>query len=794
MKPISIVGAALHNLKNIDVTIPTDKLVVVTGVSGSGKSTLVFDLLFEEGRKRYLEAIGVLSDLGGDRGFDQISGLRPAVAIKQSVIRQSNPRSVVGTKTRILHYLGMLFADYHNQTVSVHEMIQAAHFSFNSPLGMCEECGGRGHVFTFNFSVLLPDEKTTLPQLYRYANMETSFKRLQQRLVERYDIKLTTPFLELPQTVRDIVLYGLDPEGSLLSGLDVNLQSRLRRGKDIRNSMVVSTCEVCSGSRLSQHANEVRVAGRAFGELGHCSIAELDEFLHSIESMNATKTDGTGSVSPNILKHVREQVTQLMSVKLDYLSLYRPIPTLSGGELQRLFLMSYIDADIESLLYIFDEPTAGLHELEKKELLDKIVSLKTRGNAVIIVEHDKTSISMAEHVIDIGPGAGEHGGTVMYQGDYTGLLEASQSVTGQMLHGERGSFPDRSPVHERMEQDGVNQLRLTDVRTNNLKAISIEIPLGRLIGIAGVSGSGKSSLVADTLVPALKTKAKSIVATDDVVDDGAMPILSRPAPLYKGLIGAERIDRCVEVTQEPIGRKSGSNPATYLGVWDRVRKLFAQEALAKERGYTAGHFSFNAAGACELCNGNGVHQIWLGTTHVTHECKECKGKRYNSEILEVQYCDHSITDVLALSVTDALALLKNDVPIARMLDVLVKTGMGYISLGQPASTLSGGEAQRIKLAKEIGRKRSKMQTLYVLDEPSTGLSSFDCGKLMVLLYDLVERGDTVLLVEHDPVMLSHCDWLLELGPAGGFKGGELIAQGSPADLKRNPDSLIGPFL
>ncbi|MBX2881774.1 MAG: hypothetical protein KTR32_17640, partial [Granulosicoccus sp.] len=509
MKPVSITGARLHNLKNIDVSLPTDKLVVVTGVSGSGKSTLVFDLLFEEGRKRYLQAIGVLSDLGEDRRYEQLTGLRPTVAIKQGVIRQSNPRSVVGSKTRILHYLGMLFAYNYNRNTGVEESLQAAHFSFNSPLGMCEHCRGRGYVFAFNFAVLLPDEKTTLPQMYCNAKMESSFRKFTARLIDRFDLDLNTPFLQLPQVVQDIVLYGRDPEGAQLSGLDVNLQSRLSRGKDIGNAMSAHTCEVCGGSRLGAHARGIDLAGKSFGELASCTIAELNEFLQSLAFEPPAPAANSVVVPATLLAKTRELVSQLVSVKLDYLSLYRPIPTLSGGELQRLFLMSYLDSELESLLYIFDEPTAGLHEIEKKELLQRIISLKAQGNAVIVVEHDKTVISLAEHIVDIGPGAGENGGTVVYQGDYAGLLDSQASATGRYLAQAAASVAvaDNSQPKSNFRSTD-QQITLIDVRTNNLQSVSVSFPLGKLVGVAGVSGSGKSSLISGTLVPALRSEAE----------------------------------------------------------------------------------------------------------------------------------------------------------------------------------------------------------------------------------------------------------------------------------------------
>ncbi len=786
MKPISIKQARLHNLKNIDIDIPKDRFVVVTGVSGSGKSTLVFDILFEAGRKSYLQAIGILDGLGDNAGYEQITGLRPAVAIKQGLIRRSNPRSVVGTRTRALNLLGTLFADHYNQTVSPEDAITSAHFSFNSPVGMCLQCEGRGHEFALDLDVLLPTKTTTLPELYQNANSTTRFFKASERLAKQYEFDLATPFEKLPKVVRDIVLYGRLPNGKKRTGLDDQLKYRLLNGKDGAQGMTVQLCPSCQGSRVGDEARDITIDGKHIGELGHMTIARLRKFLDAYQKRSKTRKSSIPSTRELILTKIQAITDSLTAVKLDYLSLYRPIPTLSGGEAQRLSLMSCLTTEMESLLYIFDEPTAGLHELEKQELLEKLQSLRQQGNALIVVEHDTQCIQAAEHIIDIGPLAGQQGGEVVYQGKFAGLTKCKQSLTGQYLSGKVGY--QRSEAYKPVNKS-TPAIALTGVRTNNLKSVDVTIPLGMIVGVAGVSGSGKSSLIADTLVPLLH---KQFVRDQDDVDPTIN--LSRPSPQLESIKGADVFSQCIEVGQSPIGRRSNSNPATYLGIWNRIRSIFAHQSIAKSRGYDAGYFSFNANGACDSCQGSGQHRMWIGSTFVTYQCDVCQGERYKREVLDVLYKGHTINQVLALSAQSALPLFGDDRPISRMLNTLVDTGMGYISLGQPTATLSGGEAQRIKLAKELGRSTSPTNTLFILDEPTTGLSSYDAVKLLSIIDKLIDRGNSVLIIEHDPLMLSYCDWIIEMGPGGGHEGGKIIAKGSPTQLAKRKTSRIGPFL
>jgi excinuclease ABC A subunit len=470
------------------------------------------------------------------------------------------------------------------------------------------------------------------------------------------------------------------------------------------------------------------------------------------------------------------------------------MPSLSGGEIQRIFLTSHLDSQMDSIIYVLDEPTVGLHEIEKADLLEQVETLRSLGNTVIVVEHDRNTIERAAHVIDFGPLAGTDGGEIVYEGDYGGLLESKRSLTGQYLSGRRG-VPRKEPHDYTKITESTARLTLHHARTNNLKGVTVGFPLGVLVGVAGVSGSGKSSLVSDTLIPLLERHYKDLRERKQSVslsDENFEFVL--PSPIAEKLDGMVNLAGYSEVSQAPIGRRSISNPASYVNIWGKIRKLFAQQPLAEQRRYTPGHFSFNAKGACPECKGRGHERFWLGgNSFVTNLCAQCHGTRYMEEILDVTYRGANIVEVLNMSVSAAATLFGDRPSIHAMLGVLEQTGMGYITLGQPTATLSGGEAQRIKLAKEIGRRR-KGNILYVLDEPTTGLSLYDTANLLGLLDTLVQRGNSVIVIEHDPTVLSYCDWLIELGPGGGNEGGEIIAQGSPQDLKANPRSHTGPFL
>ena len=792
MKHITIKNARLHNLKQIDVTIPKNALVVVTGVSGSGKSSLVFDILFEEGRKQYLQAIGVLSGLSDDEGFDSIRGIGPTVAVKQNLIRQSNPRSVVGTKTRLLTYLAMLYllegettcvrcgASIKHGTAclqcgQVEEKLAVSYFSFNSLNGMCLECEGKGTRFALNLERLIPHEQTTLRQMLTNANSLSTFQYLLNNKFEAYADR---PFREMPEEARQHILYGV-PLGNHLGNrqshnLFEHLQWKRLKGKEVGDAIIMDVCPACQGYRIGEQARRVTLNGRHIGELSVMEIERLQEFLQTFAERNILSAHGN-----NALKEVLHKTRSLMRVGLGYLTLYRETPTLSGGELQRLFFMSHLDSEMESLIYILDEPTIGLHECEKTVLLQQIRALQAAGNTVLLVEHDRNSIEQADYVLDIGPLAGAHGGEIVYHGTYQGLLDSTHSLTGQFLSGRR-QLPRKTADARVKFTCQTPRLHLSDARTHNLRQIAVDIPLGMLVGIAGVSGSGKSSLITDTLVPLLQQYF------DDVKEN--------LSPKHAQLIGAEHLTGYAEVSQAPIGRQKNSHPASYLGIWEKIRQIFAQQPLAIERGYAAGHFSFHSDGSCSECSGSGEKKIWLGGDFfVSQCCPECHGNRYQQDVLDILVRGKSIADVLNMSVSEATVFFEETAAIRDMLRVLERIGMGYITLGQPAPTLSGGESQRIKLAKELGKRR-KGNMLYLLDEPTTGLSFYDIEKLLLLFDELLAQGHSIVLIEHDPSVLSYCDWLIELGPGGGRDGGSVIAQGAPEALQQNPASKTGAFL
>lgn len=782
MKNITIKKARVHNLKNINISIPKNKLVVATGVSGSGKSSLVFDIIFEEGRKQYLQSLGILSESGDEDKFDSIQGLSPAIAVQQNIIRQSNARSTVGSRTTIINMLALL---YSGEGQIIEERLPPSYFSYNSPNGMCIKCSGRGTYFEVNMDKLVPDSHMTFGQVLDGAGLTPGYLRLFKKKFHEY---IASPFLQLPEEIKQEVIYGHYASGSSekrSSCLTKIFHSRLSRGEDLNGVYASVPCSQCNGFRIGEEAQSVLLNGRHIGELGLMTISEVHEFLENLFQQNTFTQFGK-----NLLQEILRKSNNLIRARLGHLSLYREMSTLSGGEIQRLFLHSHLDSKMDSLIYVLDEPTAGLHESEKNELLTYIRELKELGNTVIVVEHDKNAIKMAEHIIDIGPKAGIEGGEIVYQGDLEGLLQSDESITGRYLSG-KAPMPART-IHEHIET--VPMLTIRNAKTNNLKDVTVSFPLSVMVGVAGMSGSGKSSLVSDTLMPLLKNHFH--VRPSDIgengIDSDEDPVLVKP--VADRLEGLDHISGYAEISQAPIGRNANSNPATYIGIWDKIRKLFAETPEAIQQNLSAGHFSFNSKGACDLCGGSGYETIWLsGNLKIEKTCTECHGKRFNDESLSVKYKGKTIYDVLEMSVTDAVHFFEDINGVVGVLKVMERIGMGYIKLGQPTPTLSGGEAQRIKLAKEIGKRR-KGNILYVLDEPTTGLSLYDTAKLIMLLDELVANGNSVIVVEHDPAVLAACDWMIELGPGGGSDGGQIIAEGTPDALKENSKSITGRYL
>lgn len=822
-KYIEVIGARIHNLKNIDVKIPKNKIVAITGVSGSGKSSLAFDILFEEGMRRYWQSIGWPPEDIKEKPFDLLSGLSPTIAVEQRTTRMVNPRSTVGTKTAILNFLRHLFAIESVQLCSKcsktlnngttcstcgtkAKTFQAKHFTFNESGGMCLKCKGRGYIREFLKEKLIPDPTKSIKQICKSGSASFGpLFTLVKGLAEAMNFAIDSPYCDLPQEVQDIFLYGSDEtmqikwtsrrfdgtietkfEGAIpyLHRVLTESPSAYRRNKIEKIFMTKLVCPTCKGYKISTSSQGAAINGKHFGELGTMSIDDLIVFLENLNDQHI-KTD----LGRSAIKDILQRLKRAKLVGISYLSLYRSLTTLSGGELQRLSLMTHLDAGLDSLVFILDEPSMGMHELEKDNLMVILKELKELGNSLIIVEHDRNIISQADQIIDLGPGAGKLGGEIVFQGSVEDIKHVKKSITGKFMSGEM-EIPKKTGEQRRTLTPSTKFLVMQNVTTNNLKNLKAKIPLGIMVGIAGVSGSGKSSLISDTLVPLLQERFTNRNNGEDVEEEN-----NQIGEIKGKLAGWENIKDCIVVTQSPISRVKTSTPTSYIGFWDTIRKIFAKQPLAKEREYNEGHFSFNSEGRCPSCKGAGAIELQISYfTRVDLPCEECNGTRYKAEILDVEYKNKNISEILNLTVSDALEVFKDEERVFNYLKILEEIGMGYITLGQSTTTLSGGEAQRIKLAKELGRPRKRKNTLYVFDEPTAGLHQNDVLKLITLLNKLVEQGNTVLIIEHDVDVLSYMDYLIELGPYGGPKGGKVIATGSPEEIKANKQSKIAPFL
>ena len=932
---IRIRGANEHNLKHIDVNIPRNELVVLTGLSGSGKSSLAFDTIYAEGQRRYMESLSSYARqfLGQMEKPDveSIDGLSPAISIDQKSTNR-NPRSTVGTVTEIYDYFRLLYArigtphcpkcgrEIKKQSVdqmvdqimsmpertriqllapvvkgrkgehvkllekmrrsgfvrvkidgnlydlseeirleknnkhlievvvdrlvvkpgiekrltdsietvlslsegllvveeadsgeiqtfsssyacpdcgiSVEE-VEPRSFSFNNPFGACPECSGLGYKMEFDEDLMIPDKSLSIaegaiqvlgwqsctdPSSYTFAILKA--------LSETYGFDLNTPYQELPEKVRHMLIYGTDGrqvkvhykgqrgEGFYdvaFEGLIKNSERRYREtGSDTMKQeyesfMRITPCRACRGQRLKPSSLAVTVCGKNIYEVTNQSVQDLQRFL---EQMTLTRQQEL--IGGQILKEIRARIRFLMDVGLDYLSLTRATGTLSGGEAQRIRLATQIGSGLVGVAYILDEPSIGLHQRDNDKLLNTLCHLRDLGNSVIVVEHDEDTMLAADYIVDIGPGAGEHGGEVVATGTARELLENPASVPGAYLSGRLCI-----PVPE-IRRTPVGWLTVHGAAENNLKNIDVKFPLGVFTCVTGVSGSGKSSLVNEILY---KSLAKNL--------NHARTIPGK----HKGIEGMECLDKVICIDQSPIGRTPRSNPATYTGVFDMIRDLFASTADAKARGYKKGRFSFNVKGGrCEACAGDGILKIemhFLPDVYVP--CEVCQGKRYNRETLEVKYKGKSIYDVLDMTVEEALTFFENVPFVRRKIETLYDVGLSYIKLGQPSTTLSGGEAQRIKLATELSR-RSTGKTAYILDEPTTGLHFADVHKLTEILQRLAQGGNTVIVIEHNLDVIKTADYIIDMGPEGGDGGGTVVAQGTPEEVAENPSSYTGYYV
>lgn len=774
MKDIKIKGARIHNLKGIDISIPKNKLIVATGVSGSGKSSLVFDIIFEEGRKQYLQSLGMFSTMDDAYKFDSIEGIGPTIAVHQNTIRQSNSRSTVGTCSGILHMLTLL---YSSEGKGDDEHYNPSFFSYNSSSGMCVECLGKGYNYEININKLVTNENTSLEDVFKKAKVTPGYMNI---LKKRFLDDFYKPFMSLSEDVKNEVIYGKYENGKASYSLMKVFEGRYQRGEAVSDIYGMQTCCECHGYRISDEARSVYIQDKHIGELCLMPLTELHSFLKETIGIQLYSQFGI-----NLVQDILIKLEHLIQAKLGYLTLYREVSTLSGGELQRLFLNEHLDSQMDSLIYVLDEPTSGLHPSEKEDIIKSIQQLKEIGNTVIVVEHDKKVIQHAEHIIDIGPLAGIHGGEVVYQGNYNGLLDAKDSITGHYL-----SMQTSMPIRKyKLDLTQNKLLTISHAKTNNLKNITVSFPLNAIVGIAGKSGCGKSSLISDTLLPLLRTHFKHSYKKEFIDNQESMI-----ETVVEGIEGVQFISGYAEISQTPIGRNDNSNPASYVGIWDKIRTLYASQLEAIDKKFNAGHFSFNSHGACHECGGSGHEKLWLGENYHIHKtCPKCLGKRFNEEVLSVRYKGKTIADILELSIDEAIDIFDDQPSILNPLNILQQIGMGYIKLGQPTPTLSGGESQRIKLAREIGKKR-KGNILYILDEPTIGLSQYDIAKLIELLDQLVEKGNSVIVIEHDTDVLRTCDYIIELGPVGGTEGGYVIAKGTPKQLKEDNQSITGRYL
>ena len=936
---ISVRGAREHNLKNIDVELPRNQLVVITGLSGSGKSSLAFDTIYAEGHRRYVESLSAYArqflGLLEKPDVDVIEGLSPAISIEQKATTR-NPRSTVGTITEIYDHLRLLYArigaphcvncgkPVRRQTIQqmvdqiltfpegtriqlmapvvrgrkgeykevfksirregfvrvrvdgrvrqlsekiilhrnkkhdievvvdrivvkpavkerlteslelavkmgsgvvvVNELPEGSRgkgkdhlfsetlscpdceisyevpeprmFSFNSPFGACPACDGLGTQMEIDPDLIVPDKSRSLIQGAVVPIGEQPrggwYSSMIKSLAQHYDFKFTTPWKNLSEEVRNVILSGTDPDQKItmryssqrfkgeyfggFEGVINNLKRRYNQTRSpgirqwIEQFMSIHACSACNGARLRPESLAVTVGGKSIQEVVEMSVRGGQEFFHDLE-LSVTHRE----IATQILKEIDDRLGFLVNVGLDYLTLSRSAATLSGGEAQRIRLATQVGSQLVGVLYILDEPSIGLHMRDNRRLIQTLSKLRDLGNTVLVVEHDRETIESADWVVDLGPGAGEAGGWVVATGRPEDIVHDESSLTGLYLAGKR-SIP--TPKKRRPRPDQF--VRLEGASGNNLKQITVNVPIGRFVCVTGVSGSGKSTLINETLYPILSREFYS----------------SKMKPLkYDSTQGLLFLDKVIDIDQSPIGRTPRSNPATYTGVFTHIRDLFSQLPESKIRGYKPGRFSFNVKGGrCEACQGDGIIKIemhFLPDVYV--QCEECKGKRYNRETLEVTYKGRNIAQVLEMSCSEALEFFRNIPAIERKLKTLCDVGLGYLHLGQQATTLSGGEAQRVKLSAELSRTGTG-RTIYILDEPTTGLHFADVEMLLEVLNRLVDKGNTVVIIEHNMDVIKTADWIIDLGPEGGDEGGYVVAEGSPEKVANVPGSYTGQIL
>ncbi|MCK8137869.1 excinuclease ABC subunit UvrA [Pseudoalteromonas sp. 2CM28B] len=825
---IQVRGARVHNLKNVDVNLPRNSLVVFTGISGSGKSSLAFGTLFAESQHRYLDSVSPyarrLIDQVDEPDVDSIEGLPPAVALQQQRGAPS-VRSSVGSVTTISNALRMLYSRA-GEYPKGQGILYADAFSPNTPQGACPECHGIGRVFNVTEELLVPDPTKSIKERAIAAWPPAWQGKNLSRILTSLGYDINKPWYTLPKKARDWILFTDDtptvpvfPEytleqtqaaikneespsymGTFISAKRFVLQSFAstqspRTKKRVSQYMQISQCPQCEGKKLKKESLSVKVAGLDIGEISQLTLGELAEKL-SIAANNPAKSNAANPekaiVAKRITSDIIKRVEALSELGLGYLSLERTTPSLSAGELQRLRLATQIRSKLFGVVYVLDEPSAGLHPADTQALLSALDELIAAGNSVFVVEHDTSVIRHANWVVDVGPNAGSHGGNIVYSGPVEGLEQVSNSHTSQYLFKHNNNA---KPNHQ-TQRTPVAWLKLSGIERNNLHNISAEFPLGVITSVTGVSGSGKSSLVSQALVELIQDALGQKTPPPMPTDEADLLDQELQTPTHGKITeGLEHIKRLITVDQKAIGRTPRSNLATYTGLFDHVRKLFANTKEAKARKYDAGRFSFNVKkGRCDNCEGVGFVSIeLLFLPSVYSPCPVCNAKRYNKKTLDITYKDKTIADVLNLTVESAHTFFADEPAILRALNALLQVGLGYLRLGQPATELSGGEAQRIKLATELQRAQ-RGDTLYILDEPTTGLHPKDVAMLMAQLNGLVDAGNTVIMVEHDMQVASNSDWVIDIGPGAGDEGGLIVAQGKPEDVAQSEHSRTATFL
>ncbi|MDE6233507.1 MAG: excinuclease ABC subunit UvrA [Lachnospiraceae bacterium] len=830
---IKIRGAYENNLKDIDLDIPKNKLVVITGLSGSGKSSIAFDTLQKECQRQYMDSMGLVTDNLQKPKYRSISGLSPSISVAQRLTNW-NTRSTVGTATEIFTYLRILYAKLgkrpcpHCNTIlepvfdevaedtleeqdesekvircpncnGIVEQINMDYFSFNTPQGACSQCMGLGVVNSVNMDMLINQDLSLLNgavSIWNSGEAKRNVRTLQnakeyfgfdydpEKPVKQYnsmqkallfygnnhpDFRKHFPNIEMPKSVDNGRFEGIV---NLMMRRYHERASDAKYMKKIEKYYIQQVCPYCHGTRLKLESRQVTIAGKSVVDISEMSLSKLLDWIESLP--NHVSEQGMHIAEP-IINDLTVRINRLLEVGLGYLSLERSSPSLSAGEAQRLRLASLLGSGLTGVLYILDEPTIGLHQRDSQRLIKVLKKLRDLGNTVLLVEHDVEVMKAADYIIEIGPGAGMNGGNVVAQGTPEEIVKCPDSITGKYI--ADNNLISKVNQHRKGNGKSITILGATE---HNLRNINVNIPLGVFVAVTGVSGSGKSSLILDILDKALRKKMY-----------GAEEIVGK----YQEILGLENIDKLISIDQSPIGKTPRSNAATYTDLYTHIRKKYSSLPKAKEYGFTDSHFSFNVdGGRCPKCEGAGVISIPMHfLPDVDVDCPNCHGKRFKGKILNVRYKGFNIADILNMTIAQAIEVFNEDTAIKKRLKLLQDVGLGYLKLGQPATTLSGGEAQRIKLSKELS-KSSKGHTIYILDEPTTGLHPQDIMMLINVLEKLADKGNTVIVIEHNLDVIKRADCIIDIGPEGGEAGGLLVAQGSPEQVCHINESITGQYL